>query len=169
MSDQAKSQSSSQAEKTAPQKPMKKSAARLGAVQALYQMDLAATPLNDVLAEFESHWLGQEVEGIEFPEADRRLFRSVVEGVLNAQRQIDPLVDGTLSKGWPLKRVEAVLRAVLRAGAFELMAKDPPARVVITEYVNVAGAFLDRDETGMVNAVLDALAHELRPDEFRGA
>ncbi len=165
MSDQAKSQ----AEKTAPQKPMKKSAARLGAVQALYQMDMAATPLNDVLAEFESHWLGLDVVGIEFPEADRRLFRSVVEGVLNAQRQIDPLVDGTLSKGWPLKRVEAVLRAVLRAGAFELMAKDPPARVVITEYVNVAGAFLDRDETGMVNAVLDTLAHELRPDEFRGA
>ncbi|ABS69502.1 transcription antitermination factor NusB [Xanthobacter versatilis] len=153
----------------APAKPMKKSAARLGAVQALYQMDLAQTPLNDILAEFESHWLGQEVEGVEFPEADVRLFRTVVEGVLNDQRRIDPMVDNALTKGWPLKRVEAVLRAVLRAGAFELSAKpDVPARVVITEYVNVAGAFLDRDETGMVNAVLDALAHDLRPDEFKG-
>ncbi|MET3352555.1 transcription antitermination factor NusB [Xanthobacter autotrophicus] len=152
-----------------PAKPMKKSAARLGAVQALYQMDLAQTPLNDILAEFESHWLGQEVEGVEFPEADVRLFRAVVEGVLNDQRRIDPMVDNALTKGWPLKRVEAVLRAVLRAGAFELASKpDVPARVVITEYVNVAGAFLDRDETGMVNAVLDTLAHDLRPDEFKG-
>ncbi|MDI4662804.1 transcription antitermination factor NusB [Xanthobacter autotrophicus] len=154
----------------APAKPMKKSAARLGAVQALYQMDLAQTPLNDILAEFESHWLGQEVEGVEFPEADVRLFRAVVEGVLNDQRRIDPMVDNALTKGWPLKRVEAVLRAVLRAGAFELASKpDVPARVVITEYVNVAGAFLDRDETGMVNAVLDTLAHDLRPDEFKGS
>lgn len=153
-----------------PAKPMKKSAARLGAVQALYQMDLAQTPLNDILAEFESHWLGQEVEGVEFPEADVRLFRAVVEGVLNDQRRIDPMVDNALTKGWPLKRVEAVLRAVLRAGAFELASKpDVPARVVITEYVNVAGAFLDRDETGMVNAVLDTLAHDLRPDEFKGS
>ncbi|MFS8038454.1 transcription antitermination factor NusB [Xanthobacter sp. AM11] len=154
----------------APAKPMKKSAARLGAVQALYQMDLAQTPVNDIFAEFESHWLGQEVEGVEMPEADIRLFRAVVEGVIADQRRIDPLVDKVLADGWPLRRVEAVLRAVLRAGAFELLAKaDVPARVVIAEYVNVAGAFLDRDETGMVNAVLDALAREVRPAEFSGA
>ncbi|MDQ0507040.1 transcription antitermination factor NusB [Xanthobacter agilis] len=149
--------------------PMKKSAARLGAVQALYQMDLAQTPIHDILAQFESHWLGQEVEGTQLPEADIKLFRAVVEGVLSEQRAIDPLVDKALSRGWPLRRVEAVLRAVLRAGAFELLARpDVPARVVIAEYVNVAGAFLDRDETGMVNAVLDALAHELRAREFSG-
>lgn len=152
----------------AAQKPMKKSAARLGAVQALYQMDLAQTPVNDILAQFESHWLGQEVEGIEFPEADRKLFRAIVEGVLAGQRQIDPLVDRALSDGWPLRRVEAVLRAVLRAGAFELVGRDVPARVVIAEYVNVAGAFLDKDETGMVNAVLDALARKVRAAEFTG-
>lgn len=151
-------------------KPMKKSAARLGAVQALYQMDLAQTPVHDILAEFENHWLGQEVEGTQMPEADIRLFRIVVEGVITEQRRIDPLVDKVLADGWPLRRVEAVLRAVLRAGAFELLAKpDVPARVVIAEYVNVAGAFLDRDETGMVNAVLDALAREVRPAEFAGA
>jgi len=150
-------------------RPMKKSAARLGAVQALYQMDLAQTPLNDILAEFESHWLGQEVEGTQLPEADIKLFRAVVEGVLSEQRRIDPLVDNALASGWPLRRVEAVLRAVLRAGAFELLQRpDVPARVVITEYVNVAGAFLDRDETGMVNAVLDTLAHDIRAAEFAG-
>ena len=151
-------------------KPMKKSAARLGAVQALYQMDLAQTPINDIFAEFESHWLGQEVEGTQMPEADVKLFRAVVEGALNDQRRIDPMIDNALSSGWPLKRVEAVLRAVLRAGTAELVCRPTvPARVVIAEYVNVAGAFLDRDETGMVNAVLDALARDLRPGEFSGS
>lgn len=148
-------------------KPLKKSAARLGAVQALYQMDVAATPLGDIFAQFEAFWLGQEVEGTQYPEADRRLFRDVVEGVLREQRRIDPMVDKVLSEGWPLRRVEAVLRASLRAGAYELLARqDVPARVVIAEYVNVAGAFLDKDETGMVNAVLDTLARDLRADEF---
>ncbi len=148
-------------------KPMKKSAARLGAVQALYQMDVAATPVNEILAQFESHWLGQEVEGTQYPDADLRLFRDVVEGVLREQMQIDPMVDNALSQGWPLRRVETVLRASLRAGAYELLSRpDVPARVVIAEYVNVAGAFLDKDETGMVNAVLDSLARDLRADEF---
>ncbi|MBA4788356.1 MAG: transcription antitermination factor NusB [Pseudomonadota bacterium] len=148
-------------------KPMKKSAARLAAVQALYQMDVAATPLPETFAQFEAFWLGQEVEGLQYPEADRRLFRDVVEGVLREQRQIDPMVDKALSEGWPLRRVEAVLRACLRAGAYELLGRpDVPARVVIAEYVNVAGAFLDKDETGMVNAVLDALARDLRAPEF---
>lgn len=148
-------------------KPMRKAAARLGAVQALYQMDVAATPVNEILAEFESHWLGQEIEGDQYPDADMTLFRTVVQGVLAEQRAIDPLVDAALTAGWPLRRVEVVLRAVLRAGAYELMSKpDVPARVVIAEYVNVAGAFLDRDETGMVNAVLDSLARDLRAGEF---
>lgn len=151
---------------TAP-KPMRKSLARLGAVQALYQMDVAGTPVNEIFAEFQSHWLGQEVEGTQYPDADVTLFKDVVEGVVRDQRTIDPMVDKALSDGWPLRRVEVVLRAVLRAGAFELSSRpDVPARVVIAEYVNVAGAFLDRDETGMVNAVLDALARDLRASEF---
>lgn len=148
-------------------KPMRKSAARLAAVQALYQMDVAATPVNELMAQFETHWLGQEVEGTVYPEADRNLFRTVVNGVLAEQRTIDPMVDAALTEGWPLRRVELVLRAVLRAGAYELVGKpDVPARVVIAEYVNVAAAFLDRDETGMVNAVLDSLARKLRTEEF---
>lgn len=149
-------------------KPLKKSAARLGAVQALYQMDVAATPVQDILAQFQSYWLGREVEGTQYPDADTNLFRDVVQGVLREQRRIDPLVDRALDTGWPLRRVEAVLRATLRAGAYELIGRpDIPARVVVAEYVNVAGAFLDRDETGMVNAVLDSLARELRADEFK--
>ncbi len=150
-------------------KPLRKSAARLNAVQALYQMDLAATPLSEILAQFESHWIGQEIEGDEIAAADLNLFRDIVGGVVREQRAIDPVLDAALVKGWPLKRIEAVLRAVLRAGAYELTERsDIPARVVVAEYVNVAAAFLDREETGMVNAVLDGLAREKRPAEFMG-
>jgi N utilization substance protein B len=145
----------------------KRSAARLAAVQALYQMDIAGTGLPEILAEFESHWIGREVEGDRYPEAEAAYFRDVVAGVLREQRELDPLVDDALAKGWPLRRIETVLRAVLRAGAYELQhRRDVPARVVVNEYVDVAGAFLDRDETGMVNAVLDLLARRLRSDEF---
>src|SRR5882724_1376177 len=144
-------------------KANRRGAARLAAVQALYQMDIAATPLNDILAEFERHWLGQAVDGSQYLPAEAAFFRSVVQGVLDDQRRLDPMIDKALQGGWPLKRVEALLRAVLRAGVFELSArKDVPARVVVTEYVDVANAFLDKDETGMVNAVLDQLARQLR-------
>src|SRR5262245_12051176 len=105
-------------------KLVKRSAARLAAVQALYQMDIEGTSLPDILAEFESHWLGQDVDGDSYPEAEAAYFRDVVSGVLREQRELDPLVDDALAKGWPLKRVEAVLRAVLRAGAYELMHKN---------------------------------------------
>jgi N utilization substance protein B len=148
-------------------KPIRKSSARLNAVQALYQMDVAATPLPEILAQFESHWIGREIEGDEIAPADLTLFRDIVGGVLREQRTIDPVLDAALVNGWPLKRIEAVLRAVLRAGAYELASRmDVPARVVVAEYVNVAAAFLDREETGMVNAVLDGLAREKRADEF---
>jgi len=147
-------------------KANKRGAARLAAVQALYQMDLAGTGLNDILAEFESHWLGGEVEGAKYRPAEAAFFRDIVGGVLREQSRLDPQIDAALSRGWPLKRVEAVLRAVLRAGAYELACRrDVPARVVMSEYVDVASAFVDREETGMVNAVLNELAHKLRRDE----
>jgi len=148
-------------------KLVQRSAARLAAVQALYQMDIAGTPLPDILAEYESHWIGRDVDGESYPEAEAAFFRDNVSGVLCEQRTIDPIIDDVLARGWPLRRVEAVLRAVLRAGAYELMHRpEVPARVVVNEYVNVAGAFLDREETGMVNAVLDELARRLRASEF---
>ena len=148
-------------------KANKRGAARLAAVQALYQMDLAGTGLNDILAEFESHWLGGEVEGAQFLPAEAAFFRDIVAGVVREQGKLDPLINAALAQGWPLKRIEAVLRAVLRAGAYELACRrDVPPPVVISEYVDVASAFVDKDETGMVNAVLDQLARQARSDEF---
>ena len=145
----------------------KRSAARLSAVQALYQMDIAGTPLPEIFAEFESFWMGQEVEGEEYKPAEAAFFRSIVEGVLREQRVLDPEIDAALAGGWPLRRVEAIMRAILRAGGFELrFRRDIPPRVVIAEYVDIAHAFFDKDEVGMVNAVLDALARKLRSDEL---
>jgi N utilization substance protein B len=151
-------------------KANRRGAARLAAVQALYQMDVAAKGLNEIFAEFESHWMGQEVEGSQYRPAEAAFFRDVVGGVLREQRDLDPMIDAALTGGWPLKRVEALLRALLRAGVYELKHRgDVPARVVISEYVDVAHAFLDRDETGMVNAVLQELGRRLRGDEFDAA
>ena len=148
-------------------KANRRGAARLAAVQALYQMDLAGTGLNEILAEFESHWMGREVEGAQYLPAEAGFFRDIVSGVVREQRALDPLIDEALSKSWPLKRIETVLRAALRAGAYELNhRRDVPARVVVTEYADVAAAFVGRDETGMINAVLDHLARQLRPGEF---
>ncbi len=152
---------------TEPRKANKRGAARLAAVQALYQMDLAGTGVNEILAEFESHWLGGEVEGAQYRPAEVAFFRDIVGGVLREQTRLDPQIDAALTRGWPLKRIEAVLRAVLRAGAYELACRnDVPAQVVMSEYVDVASAFVDRDETGMINAVLNELARQARPDEF---
>jgi len=148
-------------------KANRRGAARLAAVQALYQMDIAGTGLNDILAEFESHWIGREVEGAQYLPAEAAFFRDVVSGVVREQRRLDPLVDQVLAEGWPLKRIEAILRAVLRAGAYELGHRsDVPARVVVSEYVDVANAFVDKDETGMINAVLDQIARQFRAGEF---
>ena len=150
-------------------KANKRGAARLAAVQALYQMDLAGTGVNEIMAEFESHWLGGEVEGAKYLPAEAAYFRDIVSGVVREQISLDPKIDAVLTRGWPLKRIEALLRAVLRAGAYELAChKDVPARVVMSEYVDVAGAFVDKEETGMVNAVLDQLARQFRAAEIAG-
>ncbi len=150
-------------------KANKRGAARLAAVQALYQMDLAGTGVNEIMVQFEKHWLGSEIEGVQYRPAEPAYFRDIVEGVLREQKRLDPQIDAALARGWPLKRIETVLRAVLRAGAYELACRaDVPARVVTAEYVDVAGAFVDKEETGMVNAVLDQLARELRAAEFSG-
>jgi N utilization substance protein B len=144
-----------------------RSAARLAAAQALYQMEVTAKGLREILEEFETCWIGQEVEGEQYKPAEIALFRAIVSGVVKDQVAIDRAIDQTLAEGWPLRRIEALMRAILRAGAFELLKRgDIPARVVIKEYVDVAGAFFDRDESGMINAVLDALARKNRVKEF---
>jgi transcription antitermination protein NusB len=141
----------------------RRSAARLASVQALYQMDLTQKSLNEIFAEFESHWMGQEIEGDQYKPAEVGLFHEIVQGVLDHQRMIDPLIDDTLSNGWPLKRIETVMRAILRAGTFELQhAPDTPVKVVISEYVDMASAFYDKEEVNMVNAVLDRIGKQVR-------
>src|SRR3954464_9033163 len=108
-------------------KANKRGAARLAAVQALYQMDVAGTGINDIMAEFESHWIGREVEGSQYLPAEAAFFRDLVSGFMREQRKLDPVIDSALSQGWPLKRIEAILRAVLRAGTYELdQRKDVP-------------------------------------------
>jgi len=144
-----------------------RSSARLGSVQALYQMEIAGKDLADVIAEFQAHWLGQTVDDIEMKPAEVAFFTSLVEGVVRDQRAIDQSINASLVEGWPLTRIEAVLRAILRSGCFELLRrKDVPAKVVIREYGDIARAFYEGEEVGMVSAVLDRLAHQLRPGDF---
>src|SRR5262249_1631427 len=124
---------------------------------------------NEILAEFEGHWLGSEVEGVQYRPAEAAYFRDIVGGVVREQSRLDPQIDAALGSGWPLKRIQNVLPPVVRAGAYELACRsDVPARVITSEYVDVASAFVDKEETGMVNAVLDQLAHQLRAGEFAG-
>lgn len=145
----------------------RRSAARLAAVQGLYQMDLTGKGVLEVFSEFERFWIGQEIEGDQYKPAERGLFRAVINGVIEHQVTLDRAADRLLSDGWPLKRVEALMRAVLRAGAYELAyTKDVPVKVVVSEYVDIAASFLDKDEVGMVNAVLDRFARETRADEL---
>ena len=145
----------------------RRSAARLAASQALYQMEVTGKAVPEILAEFESHWIGQEVEGDQYNPAEIAFFQDIVTGVQKDQFPIDQDIDEALAKGWPFKRIEALMRAILRAAYYELKSRsDVPARVAIIEYVDVAGAFYGAEESGMINAVLDALARQIRPAEF---
>ena len=144
-----------------------RSSARLGAVQALYQMDIAGTDFSEVLAQFGAARLGETFEDGECGEADFAFLKDIVEGVVREQHGIDRAIEDHLAAAWTLARLDSTLRAVLRAGAYELMFRsDVPARVSITEYVDVAHAFFEAEEPRVVNGVLDALAHAHRPAEF---
>ncbi|SEH87202.1 NusB antitermination factor [Methylobacterium sp. 275MFSha3.1] len=150
----------------APAKISLRSGARLAVVQALYEMDVSGKGVLDALAEFETFWIGQEVDGIAHPPAETAFFRDLLRGTVEEQRAIDPKLDQALAQGWPLRRIEIVLRAILRAGAYELMfRRDVPAAAAISEYVDVAHSFYTADEPGLVNAVLDRVAREVRPGE----
>jgi N utilization substance protein B len=151
----------------------RRSVARLLAVQALYQIELTKIEasgevgVDAVIAEFVKHRLGQEIEGENYGEADRALFADIVRGVSARQGELDGMISAALSEEWPLHRLETILRAILRAGAYELLGRsDVPPRVVISEYLDVAHAFFAGKEPGMVNGVLDRLARVLRPGDF---
>lgn len=146
-----------------------RSAARLAAVQALYQMELAQTDVNTVVAEFSLHRFGQEVDGAFYDKSAQPFFKSVVTGVVREQRRIDPMLNEQLADGWRLSRVDSILRAILRAAAYELIGcPDIPVKVVINEYLNVAHAFFEGEEPGVVNGVLDRLARKIRTRELSG-
>ena len=150
-----------------------RSRARLAAAQALYQMELGGEDAGDVVSEFRSHRLGFEqdaAQGETLADADEKLFADIVNGVVARQVEIDRALAGALSAGWPLERIDATLRALFRAAAYELVARpDVPARVVLDEYIRVADAFFGSDEVKFANGVLNTLARRVRPDEFAAA
>tara|TARA_R110002124_G_scaffold81527_4_gene214947 strand:+ start:2675 stop:3166 length:492 start_codon:yes stop_codon:yes gene_type:complete len=150
-----------------PRPANKRGAARLGAVQALYQMDIGGTGLQQVVSEFENVRLGKEIDGEQYLEADTAYFRGILAGVVKEQLQLDPIIHKALTPDWPLRRIDSLLRAVLRAATFELLRrKDVPAKVIISEYVDVTKAYFLDDEPKMVNGVLDHIAREIRASEF---
>jgi transcription antitermination protein NusB len=144
---------------------IKRSRARLAAVQALYQLDLSDVPPETVIAELRER--GQDEEGL--GDADDALFTDIVRGVVANRAQLDGLLSEMLAPDWNLPRLEVVLRAVLRAGAYELLARlEVPARVVLNEYVDIAHAFFAGREPKLVNGVLDRIGRRLRPGELHG-
>ena len=140
-----------------------RSAARLAAVQALYQMEMEGTPLAQLLHEFHQHRLGATIEDETYEEAEVDFFDDVVSGADARREELDGLIAQRLAEGWSLERLDRPMRAILRAGAYELVARaDVPVATVISEYVDVANAFYDKRETGFVNGLLDAIAKTAR-------
>jgi N utilization substance protein B len=148
-----------------PSAKARRSAARLAAVQALYQMAVAGAGVEAVLGEFARHRFGADLDGERYVAPDPPLFAMIVRGVTERAADVDRLVAGALMPPWAADRLELILRIILRAGAWELLAnREVPGRIVITEYVDVAHAFFGGREPGLVNAVLDRLGRALRPE-----
>jgi N utilization substance protein B len=149
------------------EKRQMRSAARLYAVQALFQMEAAGQTLDDVRAEFETHRFGAVYDGDEMAEGDPDLFKRTLEDAVNWQAKIDQLTDRALVAKWPIDRIDPTLRALFRAAGAELTEGDAPPKVVISEYVDVARAFFPEGrEPKFVNAVLDHMARAAKPEAF---
>jgi N utilization substance protein B len=158
------------AKPTAAQARRMRSAARLYAVQALFQMEAANQALEAVQGEFEDHRLGAEIDGVKFAEADIVHFRALLAAAVEQQARIDQLTDHGLVARWPIERIDPTLRALFRAAGSELVSTDTPPKVTINEYVEVAKAFYpEGTEPKFVNAVLDHMAREAQPEAFTGA
>ncbi|HEV2748629.1 MAG TPA: transcription antitermination factor NusB [Allosphingosinicella sp.] len=146
-----------------PARSRSRSAARLAAVQALYQHDMEKTPLPALLHEFHRHRLGATIEEVEYADAEVEFFDDIVSGVHARSDELDALIAGKLAAGWSLARLDKPMRQILRAGAYELLARiDVPTGSVISEYVDVAKAFYDQREAAFVNGLLDAVARDAR-------
>jgi N utilization substance protein B len=142
---------------------LSRSAARLAAVQALYQHEMEGTPIERLLHEFHEHRLGATIEDEQYHEAERDFFDDVVTGADARRTDLDKLIADRLADGWTLERLDRPMRAILRAGACELIARrDVPVATVISEYVDVAHAFYGKRESGFVNGLLDAIAKAAR-------
>ncbi len=140
-----------------------RAAARLAAVQALYQHEMQATRLPKLLDEFHQHRLGAEIEDMQFAKAETAFFDDVVSGVIARRDEVDAVISGKLAQGWSLARLDRTMLQILRAGTYELMARaDVPTGSAISEYVDVAHAFFEPREAKFVNGVLDAVAKSLR-------
>jgi N utilization substance protein B len=140
-----------------------RSAARLAATQALYQLELAKGDVDEVIREFVEHRFGGDAESGSHGAPDESFFEDIVRGVISRQVDIDRALAGALATGWTLGRIDSILRALLRAGSYELLGRsDVPPKVVMDEYVELARDFFDGDEPSFVNAVLDHIAHSLR-------
>ena len=140
-----------------------RSAARLAAVQALYQQEMEQTSLPQLLKEFHDHRLGATIEEAEYHEAERDFFDDIVTGAIARRTDTDSAISSKLAAGWSLERLDRPMRAILRAGAYELIARpDVPVGSVISEYLDVAHAFYDKRESGFVNGLLDAIAKDVR-------
>ena len=141
-----------------------RSAARLAAVQALYQQEMEGTPVARLIKEFHDHRLGAVIEDERYHDAECDFFDDIVSGAEARRDEIDALISARLAEGWSLERLDRPMRAILRAGAYELIARaDVPVGSVISEYVDVAHAFYDKRESGFVNGLLDAIAKHARP------
>ena len=141
-----------------------RSAARLAAVQALYQQEMEGTPTTRLLHEFHAHRLGATIGDVTYADAEESFFDDLVTGASARREEIDEMISARLADGWSLARLDKPMKALLRVGAYELIARnDVPVASVITEYVDVAHAFYDKRETGFVNGLLDALAKVARP------
>jgi N utilization substance protein B len=140
-----------------------RSVARLAAVQALYQMEVSGAGAEAVIREFSDHRFDRDVEGMTLAAADEAFFADLVRGVVLHQREVDAAVARRLAQNWRLERVDATVRAMLRAGAYELAhRRDVPVEVVIDEYVELAKSFFDGPEPGFVNGALDGVARDVR-------
>ena len=141
-----------------------RSAARLAAVQALYQQEMEGTPTSRLIHEFHAHRLGATIEDVTYADAEHSFFDDLVSGTMARRAEIDGMIADRLASGWSLERLDKPMKALLRVGAYELLARnDVPVASVITEYVDVAHAFYDKRETGFVNGLLDAIAKVARP------
>ena len=147
-----------------------RSAARLYAVQALFQMEAAGASVDRVLREFETHRFGEVLDGVEMAEGHVDLFRKIASEAVNHQARIDQMTDRALVAKWPIDRIDPTLRALFRAAGAELVATDTPPKVVIAEYLDLADAFFpEGKEKAFVNGVLDHMAREARPGAFGAA